>query len=151
MNGMSAQARKKLRSQISPDYKYQTMAITYHRPPHTAVVIRRSTRVPVPIAVAREATQTARRVRFSLATVSSGTPPQEEEAEEEDDIAGAAHLPQTFQHALPASSLELGTTNLHFPPDHTFPDLQNMGGGPVQGQTPLQVAARLQISINDNQ
>ena len=29
---MSAQARKKLRSQISPDYKYQAMAITYHEP-----------------------------------------------------------------------------------------------------------------------
>ena len=28
---MFAQARKKLRSQISPDYKYQTMALTVRR------------------------------------------------------------------------------------------------------------------------
>ena len=47
LNGMSTQARKKLQSQISPDYRYQTMAITYHRPAHTAVVSRKSTRVPV--------------------------------------------------------------------------------------------------------
>ena len=30
MNGMSAQARKKLRSHISVDHKYQTMALSYH-------------------------------------------------------------------------------------------------------------------------
>ena len=72
------------------------MAITYHLPAHTAVVSRRYTRVLVPTAVAREATQTVRRVRFNLAIVSSGTPPQEEEAEEEDDIARVAHLPKTF-------------------------------------------------------
>ena len=71
------------------------MAITYHRPAHTAVVSRKSTQVPVPTAVVREATQTVRRVRFSPASVPSRTPPQEEEKEEEDDIAGAAHLPQT--------------------------------------------------------
>ena len=57
---MSAQARKKLRSQISPDYKYQTMAITYHQAAHTAVASRKSTRVLVPTVAAREATQTMR-------------------------------------------------------------------------------------------
>ena len=103
--------------------------------------------MPIPIAAAREATPTVRRVRFSPAATPSGTPQQEEE-EEEDDIAGGAHLPQTFHHALPTSSLEPGTTNPHFPPDQTFPDPLCVGGDPVQGQTPLQVAAG---SINDNQ
>ena len=58
---------------------------------------------------AKKATQTVRRVRFSPLAVSSGTPQEgeeEEEEEEEDDIARAAHLPQTFHHALPTSSLE---------------------------------------------
>ena len=112
---------------------------------------RRSTEVSVPTAIAREATPTVRRVRFSPAAALSGTPPREEEEEEEDEIAGAAHLPQTFLHALPASSLEPETKNPNFPPDHTFPDPLSMGGDLVQGQTPLQVAARLQTSINDNQ
>ena len=147
---MSAQARKKLRSHISLDYKYQTMALSYYRLAHTAVASRRSTRVFVPTAVAREATPTVRRVRFSPAAAPSSTPPQERE-EEKDEIARAAHLPQFFLHALSSSSLEPGTTNLHFPPDHTFPDPLSMGGDLVQGQTPLQVAARLQTSINDNQ
>ena len=148
---MSAQARKKLRSQISPDYKYQTMAITYHRPAHTAVASRKSTRVPVPTVATREATQTVRRVRFSPAPAPSHTPPQQEEEEEEDDISGAANLPQTFQHALPASSSEPGTTNLQIPPDHTFPDPLSMGGDPVQCQNALQIAARLHNFLNDNQ
>ena len=51
---MSAQARKKLRSQISPNYKYQTMAITYHRPAHMVVASHKSTRVSVPTVAARE-------------------------------------------------------------------------------------------------
>ena len=89
---MSAQSRKKLRSQISLDYKYQTMAITYHRPAHMAVASRKSTRVSVPTGAAREATRTIRRVRFSLAAAPSDTPTQQEE-EEEDEMAGAAHLP----------------------------------------------------------
>ena len=126
------------------------MALTYLRPAHAAVACRRSIRVSIPTAAAREATQTIRRVRFSPAVVPSGTPRQEEEEEEEDDIAGAPHLPHTFHHALPASSLEPRTTNLHFPPDHTFPNPLSVGWNPVQGQTPLQVATRLQISINDN-
>ena len=131
---MSAQARKTLRSRISPDYKYQTMAITYHRPTHMAVASRKSTRVSVPIVAAREATRTIRRVRFSLAAAPSDTPTQQEkEEEEEEEVSGAAHLPQTFQHALPTSSLEPSTTNLQIPPDHTFPDQTSMGGDPVQG------------------
>ena len=146
---MSAKARKKLRSQISPDYQYQTIALTYFRPTHAAVANCRSTCVSIPTTVAKEATPTVRRVRFSPATVPSNTQ-QEEEEEEGDDIAEIAHLPQTFHHALPTSSLEPSTTNLHFPPNHTFPVPLCVGGGGVQGQTPLQVAARLQNSINDN-
>ena len=147
---MSAQARKKLRSQISPDYKYQTMAITYHRPAHMAVASRKSTRVSVPTRAARKATRTLRRVRFSLAAAPSHTPTQQQEEEEEEEMSGAAHLPKTFQHALPTSSLEPGTTILRIPPDHTFPDQTSMGGDPVQGQNALQIAARLQNSLNDN-
>ena len=60
-------------------------------------------------------------------------------------------FPESFRHALPASSLEPGTTNLTLPPDHTFPDQPSMGGDPVQGQNVLQIAARLQTSLNDNQ
>ena len=105
----------------------------------------------IPTAAAREATQSVRRVRFSPVAVPLGTPQQEEEEDEEDDIVGAAHLPHTFHHALPASNLEPRTINLHFPPDHTFPDPLSVGGDPVQGKTPLQVAARLQTSIYDNQ
>ena len=128
------------------------MALIYLRPAHVAVASRKSIRVSIPIAAATEATPTVRRVRFSPAAVPSGTPQQEEEEEEEeDDITGATHLPQTFHHALPTSSLEPGTTNLRFPPDHTFPDPIFVGRDPVQGQTPLLVAARLQNSINDNQ
>ena len=76
------------------------MALSYHRLAHTEMASRRSIRVSVPTAVAREATPTVRRVRFSPAAVPSGTPPQGEEEEEEDEIAEAAHLPQTFLHAL---------------------------------------------------
>ena len=89
---MSAQARKKLRSQISPDYKYRTMAITYHRPAHTAVVSRKSTRVPVPTVAAREAIQTPRRVRLSPAAAPLYPTTQQEE-EEDDEVARAVHLP----------------------------------------------------------
>ena len=109
------------------------MARTYLRPAHAAVASRRSIRVPIPTAAAKEATPTVRRVRFSPAAVPSGTP-QEEEEEEEDDIAGAAHLPQTFHHALPTFSVETGTTNLHFPPDHTFPDPLSVGGTPCKAR-----------------
>ena len=147
---MSAQAREKLRSQISLDYQYKTMALTYMRPAHAAIASRRSTHVSVPTTAAREATLTVRRVRFSPADVSSSTPPEEEE-EEEDDIAEAAHLPQTFQHALPASNLEPGTTIPNFSPNHSFPDPLFVGGDLVQGHSPLQVAARLENSINDKQ
>ena len=114
------------------------MALTYLRPVHVAVASRRSIRVSIPTAAVREAIPTVRRVRFSPAAVSSDTPQQEEEEEEEeeeDDIAEAAHHPQTFHHTLPTSSLEPGTTNLHFPPDHTFPDPIAVGGhiaAPVQ-------------------
>ena len=149
-NGMSTQARKKPRSQISPDNKYQTMAITYHRPAHTAVASRKSIRVPVPAVAAREAIQTPRRVRFGPIAAPLYPTTQEEEEEEDDEVAGAAHLPHTFHHALPALSLEPGTTNLTIPPDHTFPDQPSMGGDPVQGQNVFQIAARLQTSLNDN-
>ena len=90
---MSAQAKKKLRSQISPDYKYQTMAITYHRPALTAVATRKSTRVPIPTEVAREALQTLGRVRSSLAAAPLYPTTQQESEEEEDEVAGAPHLP----------------------------------------------------------
>ena len=128
---MSAQARKKLRSHISPDYKYQTMAITYHRLAHTAVASRKSTRVLVPTLEAREALQTPRRVRLSPAAAPLYPTTQQELEEEEDEVAGATHLPQSFRQALPASSLEPGTTNLTIPPDHTFPDQPSMGEDPV--------------------
>ena len=108
-----------------------------------AVASRKSTRVSVPTVAAREATRTIRRVRFSLAAAPFNTPTQQEDEEEEDEMAGAAHLPQPFQYALPASSLELGTTNLQIPPEHTFPDQTSMGADPVQGQSALQIAARL--------
>ena len=78
-NNMLAQARKKLRSQISPDYKYQTMAITYHRPAHTAVASRKSTRAPVPTVAAREAIQTTRRVHFNPSAAPLDTITQREE------------------------------------------------------------------------
>ena len=119
------------------------------RPTHAAVASRRSTRVSVPTTSAREATPTFRRVRFNLSVVPSSTPPTEEL--EDDDIVEAAHLPQTFQHAFPASSLEPETTNMIFPPNHTFSDPLFVGGYPVQGQTPPQDTTRLQNSINDNE
>ena len=78
------------------------MALTYVRPAHAAVASRRSTRVFVPTTSAREATPIVRRVRFSPATHPSSTPLAEEE--EDDDIVEASHLPQTFQHPLPASN-----------------------------------------------
>ena len=93
---MSAQAKKKLRSQISPDYKNQTMAITYHRPAHTAVSSRKSTRVLVPTLEAREALQTPGRVRLSPAAAPLYPATQQEEVED-DEVAGAAHLPQSFR------------------------------------------------------
>ena len=117
MGGMSTQTRKKLRSRIYPDYQYQTMALTYMRSAHAAVASRRSTRVFVPTTAAKEATPIVRRVRFSPAFVPSSTPREEEE--EEDDIVEAVQPPQYFQHALPASNLEPGTTNLNFPPNHS--------------------------------
>ena len=148
---MSAQAKKKLRSQISPDCKYQTMAITYHRPALTAVASWKSTRVPIPTVAAREAIQTPRRVRVIPAAAPLHPPTQQESDEDEDEVAGASHLPQSFRQALPASNLEPGTTNLAIPPNHTFPDQPLMGGNPVHGQNVLQIAARLQTSLNDNQ
>ena len=126
------------------------MALTYLRLADAAVASRRSIRVPIPTAAPKKSTPTLRRVRLSPAFALSDIPEQEEE-EEGDDIAGAAHLPQTFHHALPTSNLEPGTTNLHSPPNHTFPDPLSVGRDPVQGQTTLQVATRLQNLINDNQ
>ena len=134
---MSAQTRKKLRSQISPDYKYQTMAITYHRPAPAAEASRKSTRVPIPIVAAREAIHTPRKVRVGPAAAPLRPPVQQESDEDEDEVAGASHLPQSFCHALPASSLEPGTTNLAIPPNHTFPDQPSMGGDLVHGQNVL--------------
>ena len=129
-NGMSAQARKKLRSQISPDYKYQTMSITYHRSALTAFASRKSTRVPIPTLAAKKAVQTLERVRLSPAAAPLYPTTQQESEEDEDEVAGAAHLPQSFRQALHASSLEPGTTNLTIPPNHTFPDQPSMGKTP---------------------
>ena len=148
---MSAQARKKLRSQISPDYKYQTMAITYHRPVPAADANRRSTRVPIPIEAAREAIHNPRKVRVKPAAAPVHRPVHQESDDGEDDVADAPHLPQSFRQALPTSSLEPGTTNLEIPPSHTFPDQPVVGGDPVLGQNALQIAARLQTSLDDNQ
>ena len=121
-NGMSPQARKKLRSQISPDYKYQTMAITYHRPVPAAAASRKSTRIPIPTESARDAIHTPHKVRVSPVAAPVHSPTQQESDEDEDEVAGASHLPQNFRQALPTSSLEPGTTNLEISPSHTFPD-----------------------------
>ena len=148
---MAAQVRKKLRSHISLDYQYQTMAITYHRPALTAEASRKSTRVPIPTVAAREAIHTPRKVRVRPAAAPLHPPIQQESDEDEDDVAGAPHLPQSFRQALPSSSLEPSTTNQAIPPSHTFPDQPSMGGDPVHGQNVLQIATRLQTSMNDNQ
>ena len=129
---MSAQARKKLRSQISLDYKYQTMAITYHRPVPEADASRRSTRAPIPTEAAREVIHTPRKVRVRPAAASVRRPVHQESDDGEDDVADAPHLSQSFRQALP-SSLEPGTTNLELPPNHTFPDQPVVGGDPVLG------------------
>ena len=107
------------------------MTQTYVRLAHAVVASRRSTRVFIPTTGATEATPIVRRVRFNPALVPSNTQLEEEE-EAADELAKAAHLPQTFHHALPTSSLEPGTTNLHFPPNHTFPDPLSRDGMPTR-------------------
>ena len=67
---------------------------------------------------------------------------QQESDEDEDEVAGAAHLPQSFRQALPSSSLEPGTTNLTIPPNHTVPDQPSMGGDPVHGQNVLELGCK---------
>ena len=134
---MSTQARKKLRSQISPDYKYQTMAITYHRPAPATEVSRKSTRMPIPTVATREAIHTPRKIRVRPVAAPVRPPVQQESDDGEDDVANAPHLPQSFRQALPTSSLEPGTTNLEIPPSHTFPDQPVVGGDSVLGQNAL--------------
>ena len=126
------------------------MALTYVRPAHAFVAARRSSRVTVPTAAVRQVTPTIRRVRFTPLVAPFATfPPSEEESEDEN--AKAAHLPQSFQHTFSRSSLEPGTTNLNFPPSHTFPNTEPVGGDPVQHQTPVQVATWLHNALNDSQ
>ena len=123
------------------------MTLTYVWPTLAAVAARRSSRVSVPTTAGRQATPAVRRVRFI--PPAPLVPPTDEELE--DEMAEAAHFPQSFQHIFPGSNLEPGTTNLNFPPSHTFPNSEPVGGDPVQHQTPLQVAARLQNTLNDSQ
>ena len=113
-----------------------------------AETVRRSTRTSLPTAAARNATQPVRRVRFATVPDAIPLPAVTEDSDEE---AETAHLPQSFRHSLPRSSLELGTTDLQHPPSHLFPEPPLGEGGSHTRETPLQIAARLQHSVNDNQ
>ena len=126
------------------------MALTYKRPLtyNMADPVRRSTQTPVPTAAVREAAAPRQRVQFAPATdfVTTLDAPNDSDTDVE-----AAHLPQSFRHGLPRSSLEPGTTNLLYPPSHLFLDPPLGEGEPQTRETPLQVAARLQHAVDDNQ
>ena len=139
---MAAHARKKMRAIISPDDQYQAMALTYMRPmtSNMADPVRRSTLTHEPTAGVREAAAPRRRVQFAPATdfVTTLDAPNDSDTDVEE-----AHLPQSFRHGLPRSSLEPRTNNLLYPPSHLFPDPPLGEGEPLTRKTPLQVAARL--------
>ena len=147
---MAAHARKKMCAKLSQDYQYQAMALTYRRPlpSHMAETVGRSTRTSVPTAAARDATPPARRVRFAAVPDAIPLPAVTEGSDEEAEIA---HLLQSFRHGLPRSNLEPGTTDLQHPPSHMFPIPPLGEWGPHRRETPLQIAARLQHSVDDNQ
>ena len=147
---MAAHARKNMRAVPSPNYQYEAMALTYHRPQlsHMAETVRRSTRTLVPTAAARDATPPMRKVRFAVVPDAIPLLAMTEGLDEE---AETTHLPQSFRHGLPRSSLEPCTTNLQYPPSHLFPEPLLGEGGPHTWETPLRIAARLQHFVDDNQ
>ena len=155
---MSAYSRKKRRAStfVSPNYTFQGMALTYKRP-SPAMVQRRSVRTPRPTVIAREAPLLKRKVHFSAPTsapaipISRATPfpsslppllatPLEVTFEEEEVVA---HLPQTFPHGLPTSSLEPGTTDQQYPPTSLFPEPPLGGEHDVNHETSLQTVVHL--------
>ena len=68
-----------------------------------------------------------------------------------DQYAYKERLPQSFPHGLPASSMEPGTTDLHFPPSNLFLEPPLGNGEHLQTETPLQTVAQLQAATKNLQ
>ena len=155
---MSASARKKRRAadHISPGYRFQGMALTYQRPA-LAMAQRRSTRVPQPTVAVQEAQPVKRRVKFTIPTpqttlnrLTTPTPsvlppllPSPTTKSTGEEATDTAHLPQTFPHGLPPSSLEPGTTDQQYPPTPLFPEPPLGDGESPAMETPLQTVVHL--------
>ena len=164
--------RRKSADYVTPGYQFQGLSQTYRRPDY-AMVQRRSTRVSMPSAAARQAAQqkSARRVHFTPATdmpPSTTTTPTPEAIPttvdpllptpasqyttpgfESDKYAYKGQLPQSFPHGLPTSSLEPGTSDLQFPPSNIFPD-PPLGNGPARmHESPLQTMVQLRHATSN--
>ena len=143
---IAASARKPRRvgDHFSPSYQLQGMVLTYKRQHgQMDTAQRRSAQVPIPIEAANEAVSLNQRGRFtpstssnaadvlrrtpSNPTTSTAAPPSTPAVAPESVEKYTTHLPQTFPHGLPTSSLVPGTPNELYPPTSLFPK-PSLGG-----------------------
>ena len=151
--------RRKAAEFTSPDYQFQGMALTYKRPV-VAMMQRKSSRVAQPTRVAKEAAaqRPAKRVQFARTateddplTTPMTTPEEGNTPGLQDGYAYKERLPQSFPHGLPPSSLEPGTTDLHYPPSQLFPEPPMGSGEELLMETPLQAVAQLRDATKNLQ
>ena len=166
---MTAATTKRMRAAeyASKGYQFQGMAYTYNVPDQVAMMVRASKRTHQPSQAAREAAEqpTARRARIDpdpptkIPTPSTGAPDPIANTQTytegvpgfQDGYELDGHLPQSFPHGLPPSSLEPGTSDMQFPPSNLFPESPLGDGEVLRQETLLQTMTQLRSAATNMQ